>query len=122
MRMTTNQKELANRLHKSGFSKRDSNIYAIKSSEFVFQTGVAYTSGVLTAATVGAAHMLGRGIGKGIQKLRIWKRVKDLGEKYISEPTTADQAVENAMDVVYTMANDMKESARETNTGDNGEK
>lgn len=61
--MTQNQKAVAAQLRKNGFSRRDSKIYAQQSSEFAFQTGVAYVSGVMTAATIGAARMVGKGIG-----------------------------------------------------------
>lgn len=67
-RMTQNQKQVAAAFRKSGFSRHDSKVYAQNTSQFMFQTGVSYVSGVLTAATVGAARIAGKGIGWTVGK------------------------------------------------------
>ncbi len=62
-KMTESQKSTMKVFHEAGFSRKDSKIYAQKTSDFMFQTGVAYVSGVGVAATIGAAKVVGHGIG-----------------------------------------------------------
>ena len=67
-RMTQLQKDTAATLRKNGFSRHDSKVYAQNASQFMFQTGVSYVSGVMVAATVGAARMAGKGVGWTVGK------------------------------------------------------
>ena len=67
-RMTQLQKDTAATFRKNGFSRHDSKVYAQNASQFMFQTGVSYVSGVMVAATVGAARMAGKGVGWTVGK------------------------------------------------------
>ena len=95
-RMTTNQKEFAKALQNGGFTRRDAKIYAVRTSDFMFQAGVATCASIISSATIGAfkicvAKPIGFGVGKAVDAARgcIEKHQIEKYQKAGASPQTA---------------------------------